>query len=64
MITSSQNQAHKDENEKVLGNNVEGGRIASGPALPGQSYKTTISAHLIQMIRPGTGGIEAVPSVQ
>ena len=66
MITFSQNQAHKDENEKVLGNNVEGGRIASGPrpALPGQSYKTTISAHLIQMIRPGTGGIEAVPSAQ
>ena len=34
MIPFSQNQAHKDENEKVLGNNVEGGRIASGPAQP------------------------------
>ena len=63
MITSSQNQANEDQ--KVL-RNVEEGRIACGPrpALPGQSYKTTISAHLIRIIRPGTGGIEAVPSAQ
>ena len=46
MITFSQNQAHK-ENEKVLGNNVEGGRIASGPAQPCLANPTKLQFLLI-----------------
>ena len=47
MITFFQNQAHKDENEKVLGNNVEGGRIASGPAQPCLANPTKLQFLLI-----------------